>query len=281
MAKLSPTGDSLRAWHARTDEPATCSITTKNMDYLTFTHGNAKLKNYLLFSLPAGKTCPGASLCKSFVVQSKDGKRNIQDGKDTVFRCFAASQEAQYDGAFASRAKNLKLLVDAETTDEMADLINSSLHKHRRKTEKIVRIHPSGDFFSRDYLLAWIKVAERNPGIKFYCYSKSLYYFIETDLPDNFYLTASKGGVFDHLIDEGFFSRYAVVVKTEEEAAEAGLEIDHDDSHCFGDKPFALLVHGTQPKGSEWGAAIRERRKTGKFSGYSKTTNEVAELLFN
>ena len=30
-AKLSPTGDSLRAWHARTDEPANCSITTMNM----------------------------------------------------------------------------------------------------------------------------------------------------------------------------------------------------------------------------------------------------------
>lgn len=30
-AKLSPTGDSLRAQHARTDEPATCSITTMNM----------------------------------------------------------------------------------------------------------------------------------------------------------------------------------------------------------------------------------------------------------
>jgi hypothetical protein len=62
----------------------------------------------------------------------------------------------------------------------------------------------------------------------------------------------------------------AYVVNTEEEAEELGLEIDHDDSHCFGDKSFALLVHGTQPKGSIAGAAIRERRRQGKHAGYSK-----------
>ena len=249
------------------------------MQLLKFSNGNAKLKRRLIFSLPAGKTCPGASICKSFAIVS-DGKRKIQDGKDTIFRCFAASSEVQYDAVFQSRANNLELLVNASSVDEMADLIESSLQK-QRKNEKIVRIHESGDFFSLAYLNAWIKVSERNPDIKFYCYSKSLYYFVETDLPDNFYLTASKGGIYDHLIDQGLFPRYSVVVKTEEEAEALGLEIDHDDSHCFGDKPFALLVHGTQPKGSDWGKAIRERRKAGKFSGYNKTMNEIADLVFN
>ena len=28
-----------------------------------------------------------------------------------------------------------------------------------------------------------------------------------------------------------------------------GNEIDKDDSHCFKDEPFALLIHGTQKKG--------------------------------
>ena len=31
MSKLSPSGDSLRAWYARTDETTTCPITTKTM----------------------------------------------------------------------------------------------------------------------------------------------------------------------------------------------------------------------------------------------------------
>jgi hypothetical protein len=63
---------------------------------------------------------------------------------------------------------------------------------------------------------------------------------------------------------------------TEEDANAEGLEVDHDDSHCFGDNPFGLLVHGTQPKGSEWGAAIRLRRSTHQFGGYNKKTKVAA-----
>ena len=151
----------------------------------------------------------------------------------------------------------------------MVDLINTSVQHHRKKNTKLVRIHESGDFFSLGYLNAWIEVAKQNPDLKFYCYSKSLDFFLDLVLPENFYLTASYGGKFDHLIDQGLFPRFAKVYKTEEEAIADGLEVDHDDSHCFGDKPFALLVHGTQPKGSEWSKAIAERRKANKFSGYS------------
>jgi len=63
----------------------------------------------------------------------------------------------------------------------------------------------------------------------------------------------------------------------DDDANAAGLEVDHDDSHCFGDKPFALLVHGTQPKGSEAGKAISARRKINKFGGYNKN-NKLVEV---
>jgi hypothetical protein len=238
---------------------------------LNFSKGNAKLgKHTLIFNLPAGKTCPGALFCKSFAVVDENGKRSIQDGEHTQFRCFAASSEVQYDAVFENRANNLKLIVDAIKNGTAADLIDSSIQQHRTKNTKLVRIHESGDFFSGSYLDAWIEVAIRNPDLKFYCYSKSLQLFLNFKLPANFYMTASYGGKFDHLIDEGFFTRYAKVFMTEDEANSANLEVDHDDSHCFGDKPFALLVHGTQPKGSEWGKAIRQRRKNNQFGGYGK-----------
>ena len=89
-------------------------------------------------------------------------------------------------------------------------------------------------------------------------------------------MTASYGGKWDALIDAGHFARYAKVVKNEQEAQALDLEVDHDDSHCFGDKPFALLVHGTQPKGSDWGKAIQMRRKNGQFAGYSTKTKVTA-----
>ena len=238
---------------------------------LNFTKGNAKLgKQTLIFNLPAGKTCPGALFCKSFAVVDVNGKRNIQDGEHTIFRCFAASSEVQYDAAFYNRAQNLQMVSDAIKDGSAANLIHNSIQEHRTRNSKLVRIHESGDFFSGAYLDAWIEVAIRNPDLKFYCYSKSLQLFLNFKMPENFYMTASYGGKFDYLIDEGFFTRYAKVFMTEDDANAAGLEVDHDDSHCFGNKPFALLVHGTQPKGSAWGAAIRQRRVNNQFSGYSK-----------
>lgn len=246
---------------------------------LTFSKGNAKLnKGTLIFNLPAGKTCPGALFCKSFAVVDDNGKRSIQDGKHTVFRCFAASSEVQYDGAFYNRANNLQTIVDylAVGIDHTATQINVALQHFKTRNTQLVRIHESGDFFSQAYLEAWVKVAQMNPTLKFYCYSKSLEFFINKELPSNFYLTASYGGKFDHMIDEGLFPRYSKVFMTEADANAAGLVVDHDDSHCFEDAPFALLVHGTQPKGSEWGKAIRQRRQAGQFGGYSKATTAQA-----
>lgn len=245
---------------------------------LHFSKGNAKLGTHtLIFNLPAGKTCPGAMFCKSFAVVDSNGKRTIADGPHTEFRCFAASSEVQYDAVFINRAENLQTIVQYLSIgiEHAAQQMNVALQHHRTRKTELVRIHESGDFFSIAYLQAWIQVAIMNPDLKFYCYSKSLEFFMDQALPSNFYLTASYGGKFDHLIEQGCFPRYSKVFMTDADANAAGLEVDHDDSHCFGSKPFALLVHGTQPKGSAWGAAIRARRKQKQFSGYSKSTVTV------
>ena len=54
------------------------------------------------------------------------------------------------------------------------------------------------------------------------------------------------------------------------QAKELGLEIDHDDTHAYkGDVSFALLIHGSQPKGSEASNALQELKKEG-WTGYTK-----------
>lgn len=245
-------------------------------ELLTFAKGNAKLgKQTLIFNLPAGKTCPGALFCLSFAVADETGKRQVIDGPQTQFRCFAATSEAQYTGTFNSRARNLELIVEAIRNNTAVELINNSLQNARTKNSELVRIHESGDFFSGAYLDAWIEVAKLNPDLKFYCYSKNLPLFVEANLPANFYMTASYGGKFDSMIDAGIFTRYSKVVHNDEEAEALGLEVDHDDSHCFGPNPFALLVHSTQPKGSTYGKAVFARRKAGKFSGYKKERQAI------
>jgi len=232
---------------------------------LHFSHGNAKLnKATVIFNLPAGSTCPGALQCFSMAVADANGKRSIVDGQHTQFRCFAASSEVQYDNVYLNRQANFKAIVDALKSGNCDNLINIELQKARKKNTKLVRIHESGDFFSPAYLQAWIVVAQVNPDLKFYFYSKNLPLFVGLTMPENVYFTASYGGKFDYLIDEGVFPRYAKVFMSEADANAAGLKVDIQDQSCFEDGPFALLVHGTQPAGSNWGKAARANRKVQK-----------------
>jgi len=112
----------------------------------------------------------------------------------------------------------------------------------------------------------------------FYAYTKSLRYWLSVrEFPEiwNFVLTASYGGTHDHLIDE-FNLRSAKVVFSEAEAAELGLPIDHDDTHAakptLRDDSFALLLHGTQPKGTDAATALKALKGVGSYSRKKLTT---------
>ena len=96
--------------------------------------------------------------------------------------------------------------------------------------------------------------------------TNSLVYYGSEGKPNNLRLTASRGGRHDAWIDE-YDLPEARVVYSEAEAEAKGLEIDSDDSHAMlqdGETSFALLIHGTQPKGSEAGKAVYAIRREAK-----------------
>ena len=235
-------------------------------DYLT-----DKRKIYSL-DLLSGYSCPHAKQCLSKAVVQDNGKRKIRDGKHTQFRCFSASQEVQYTNVYNSRKHNFDLL-RKENHEGMVKLINGSLPENAG----IVRIHVAGDFFSLPYMHAWYVVALMNPNTLFYAYTKSTSWWVgginEFPILHNFVLTASMGGTQDH-VTENYGLRKAVVVFSEAEAAELGLEIDHDDSHAakpsLRDQDFALLIHGTQPAGSKAAQALKELKGKGSYSRKKK-----------
>lgn len=149
----------------------------------------------------------------------------------------------------------------------VADLLEANLPKKF----DILRVHVGGDFFNQVYFDGWMEVARRNPDKHFYAYTKSLKFWVKRidSIPSNFSLTASYGGKHDELIVEHGL-KYAEVVYSEEQADAMQFEIDHDDYHAaFGKKSFALLIHGTQPKGSEASQALQELKRRG-WNGYSK-----------
>ena len=140
---------------------------------LVFGKANAKLRELervlevklVTFSLLSGFSCPYAKECLSQAVENSEGKRHIEDGKHTEFRCFSASQEVQYTGVYNSRKNNMDILeVAAQSYMEAADIIESSLPPK----STCVRIHVGGDVKTQAYFDAWLAVAKRNPTILVY-----------------------------------------------------------------------------------------------------------------
>ena len=231
------------------------------------------------FSLPAGYTCPAANLCLS-KADRVTGK--ITDGKHNEFRCFMASIEAYSPQLRALLWKNFDILRETYRMLGMEGLV-SVLYDALPDTD-IVRIHVDGDFFNQAYFNAWVQVARLRPDVTFYAYTKSLNFWehalLHGGIPDNLKLTASYGGDYDDMINgdngkvsmvEEYGIKSARVVLNPEEAYRLELPIHHNEWHAIaGTQPFALLLHGTQPKGSKAAAALKDLKLRGIKFAYSK-----------
>jgi len=249
-----------------------------NEALLKFGKGSAKLADHILhFSIPTGFSCTKfARSCLAFA--DKDSGK-IKRGPDSEFTCYYASLEGLYPSVRKNSWHNWELLKDAKTTNKMASLIQKSLiplvykYHNEHLNFPTIRIHVGGEFYSRNYWNAWLKVARELTPIKFYAYTKAISYWvrseINSEIPDNLNLTASFGGLHDaEIIEYGL--KYNKVVFSKAEAAELKLPIDHNDWYAHtGTVNFASLLHGVQAKGSKASAAISKLKKEG-FTGYGK-----------
>ena len=243
---------------------------------LRFGSDNSKLGDIPTLSMPAGHSCPFAKDCRSCAIKNPRKRHDIgdrrkfviQDGPHTQFRCYTAIEEVLRPSVRNARWANFFAIQHAVSKGLEATIALIERSLPEAKFGKPTRPHVAGDFFSQIYFDAWMQVARNHPERLFYAYTKALPFWVKRleAIPKNFRLTASYGGTHDHLIAE-YNLRSAKVVAPIEEANQLGLEIDHDDSHAYGDGPsFALLVHGIQPKG-RWAVAWHKLRKA-KISGY-------------
>lgn len=144
----------------------------------TSKHFGVKLMN---FGIPAYKsasgklTCPMADACVKFCYAKKGAYiwSNVQP-------------------AFEARYQLSK-------TDKFVDAVNDEI---RRKKPNYVRVHDSGDYYSKAYLNKWIAVAIHNPTVRFYSYTNMIDMIKKTELPENYDIIFSDSGKQKHLIDE-------------------------------------------------------------------------------
>jgi hypothetical protein len=126
--------------------------------------------------------------------------------------------------------------------DDFVNVLDSEIKK--RKIKKI-RIHDSGDFYSREYLNKWLKIIDLNPDTMFYAYTKSIPLFKAiSSLPKNFEIIYSYGGLKDNMIDVNK-DKHARVFLNENDLKSSGyLDCSNDDNLIFNTNKVGLVYHG-------------------------------------
>jgi hypothetical protein len=153
-------------------------------------------------------TCPSAGICRDL--------------------CYARVGTYRFPAVKARHHNNLRLVLDDLPGWERTMLAELAAPRFRGVW---VRIHDSGDFFSNDYLNAWLRICRARPATQFYCYTKEVRRFrelVEPDPPRNFRWTFSYGGTQDHLIDPTR-DRVADVFPGSEAIAAAGFASQEAD----------------------------------------------------
>ena len=84
-------------------------------------------------------------------------------------------------------------------TDKFVDAMYDEIVK---KKPDYVRVHDSGDYYSKAYLQKWIDIALLFPEVKFYSYTNMVDMILKTSLPDNYDIIFSDSGKQKHLINE-------------------------------------------------------------------------------
>ena len=183
---------------------------------------NAKIFN---FSIPAYKTksgkvtCPFAAACVKYCYAQK--------GNYTRFPIVQELMEKKYE---ISKQNNFNSLMNEEI---------------KKKKATHIRIHDSGDFYSIKYLAKWIQIAEFNPSIIFYAYTKSIKFFVDgLLLPDNMKIIFSEGSKTDELINAREH-RHARIFKDIETLNAAGyIDASENDLQAITDnKKVGLIFH--------------------------------------
>lgn len=163
---------------------------------LTFSTGNGKLKHLArhmklrlnqvaAFDIPAGFTCPKAGICKTFA--------NRETGKLTRVGhvlCYAAKVEGYAPSARRMRWRNFTELQSAgRNVQKIFELIVKSFPQN----VFVMRIHSAGDFFCREYFMAWVGVAKQFPNVTFFAYTKVLDYALYNHGLPNLFIQYSYG----------------------------------------------------------------------------------------
>jgi hypothetical protein len=127
--------------------------------------------------------------------KSASGKLTCPMADECVKFCYAKKGAYIWSNVKPAFEKRYEL----SKTDDFVEAMNAEI---RKKKPDYVRVHDSGDYYSRAYLKKWIEVAIHNPNVRFYSYTNMIDMMLKTSLPDNYDIIFSDSGKQKNLINE-------------------------------------------------------------------------------
>ena len=152
------------------------------------------------FGLPAYKSITGRVICP------------MADG--CIKFCYARKGAYIWGNVKPAFEKRYEL----SKTDDFISAIHAEI---QRKKPKFVRVHDSGDYYSREYLAKWFQIAKQNPNVNFYSYTNMIDMVKKSDIPSNYDFIFSNSGKQVDLIDKSI-DRHTEIFKTADELVAAG-----------------------------------------------------------
>lgn len=125
------------------------------------------------FGIPAYKSATGKSTCPF--------------AGECVKFCYAQKGAYSWSNVKPAFEKRYELT----KTDDFVNEMNKEIAK---KKPDYVRVHDSGDYYSKAYLDKWIEIAIHNPHVRFYSYTNSVEMLKAAKLPDNYDIIFSDSG---------------------------------------------------------------------------------------
>ena len=126
--------------------------------------------------------------------KSASGKLTCPMADECVKFCYAKKGAYIWSNVQPAFEKRYQL----SKTDDFINAIDAEI---KRKKPDYIRVHDSGDYYSRKYLDKWIQIAKNNPAVRFYSYTNMVDMLIKAELPENYDVIFSNSGKQKHLIN--------------------------------------------------------------------------------
>ena len=127
--------------------------------------------------------------------KSASGKLTCPMADECIKFCYAKKGAYIWSNVKPAFEKRYQL---SKTDDFVSKMYNEIV----KKKPDYVRVHDSGDYYSKKYLNKWIRYCLLFPEVKFYSYTNMVEMMLYTSLPSNFDIIFSDSGKQKHLINE-------------------------------------------------------------------------------